>query len=730
MTKFNFIGNEIYITEERNRYNSIRIEYENIANKAREEFIKVYRSCNENLDDVINNAYDQGASIILKSIKCTLDRLIENKFYNISEELFIEQYCQRVVEIWESAYGIINDQYMNIVLDERQKEEYRQLRKNSRARWQGGGFGIQGAIKGATQAGAMNMATGVAHSAFNMISKIGTSIKVNKQKSKIFNDPSTLDVLSEVIYLAILDIKYSYIKFLENNAGLQFGYIHEEEEEEANVILSNIKGRNLDEEEKINLIKGLIDLNPYMESLYTYIVDNFGDENMEVSKMASYFGFNIEPYKLSLVENKLINLETNTEEETILAKQLILKEVNRLGINSKVNGIEELDRKLNQFDIEARTVDNILFETREDANLARIEKEKVDLILSKINMKIEEEVIRLKNDILSLKLKTGIEDSYIKMIDEKLQKFDIEARTVENLLLDTREEAEKIKLDKIKVEEIINNIDETSEQSLLNAKTEIENIGIRLESTKGAIEKLNYSLKKVDEIERTVNEILFDTREEANVAKKEMLELDEILQNVDLDDEESIKVAMSKIKSHGFKTKIGDNEANKLNKKLEDIDTQSKMVGDILFETREKANLARQEKLDIESIIKNLDENNEENLVNIKKEIESRNFKTEIADLYIDRINNHIKNLYSDTINEAEQYEDNKTNFKSMLIGSAFIVPLGIYFFGNVGIILKIVIGIFLLSAVSALFESYKKLKASKYSLKQLKKLKKSGKII
>ncbi|WOW18616.1 hypothetical protein RHN74_02620 [Clostridioides difficile] len=208
------------------------------------------------------------------------------------------------------------------------------------------------------------------------------------------------------------------------------------------------------------------------------------------------------------------------------------------------------------------------------------------------------------------------------------------------------------------------------------------------------------------------------------------MELDEILQNVDLDDEESIKVAMSKIKSHGFKTKIGDNEANKLNKKLEDIDTQSKMVGDILFETREKANLARQEKLDIESIIKNLDENNEENLVNIKKEIESRNFKTEIADLYIDRINNHIKNLYSDTINEAEQYEDNKTNFKSMLIGSAFIVPLGIYFFGNVGIILKIVIGIFLLSAVSALFESYKKLKASKYSLKQLKKLKKSGEII
>ena len=65
-----------------------------------------------------------------------------------------------------------------------------------------------------------------------------------------------------------------------------------------------------------------------------------------------------------------------------------------------------------------------------------------------------------------------------------------------------------------------------------------------------------------------------------------------------------------------------------------------------------------------------------------------------------------------------------------MLIGSALIVPLGIYFFGNVGIILKIIIGILLLSTVSALFESYKKLKVSKHSLKQIEKLKKLGKIV
>ncbi len=58
-----------------------------------------------------------------------------------------------------------------------------------------------------------------------------------------------------------------------------------------------------------------------------------------------------------------------------------------------------------------------------------------------------------------------------------------------------------------------------------------------------------------------------------------------------------------------------------------------------------------------------------------------------------------------------------------MLIGSAFIVPLGIYFWKCWDYI-KDSYRYILIIPVSALFESYKKLKASKCSLKQLKKLK------
>ncbi len=285
MVKFKFMGTEISITDERDSYNKIRLQYEAIAERCREEFIKEYKENNRNLDDVINKGYEQGIDVISKVIRNTVDKLVENKFYTINNELFVEEYCQEAIESWDDAYNRINDQYMNVVLDERQKEEYRQYRKNSRGRWQGGGFGLQGAVKGHMQATGMNMATGVAHSVVNAFGKMRSSIKANKQKSRIFNDSSTLEILAEGVYLAVWSIHYSYTKFLEDNTNLKFGYVYAEQAKEASVVFSNIKGRNISNKEKIEIIKELISLNPYIESVYTYAIDSFGDENKEISKI-------------------------------------------------------------------------------------------------------------------------------------------------------------------------------------------------------------------------------------------------------------------------------------------------------------------------------------------------------------------------------------------------------------------------------------------------------------
>lgn len=49
----------------------------------------------------------------------------------------------------QTAYDELEEKYSKIVLSQEQQEEYRRLRKANRGRWQGGGFGVGGALKGA-----------------------------------------------------------------------------------------------------------------------------------------------------------------------------------------------------------------------------------------------------------------------------------------------------------------------------------------------------------------------------------------------------------------------------------------------------------------------------------------------------------------------------------------------------------------------------------------------------
>lgn len=84
-----------------------------------------------------------------------------------------------------NAIEALRKSYDDISERQRLEKEYRQLRKECRGRWQGGGFGVGGAIKGAVTAGAMNAVGGAMHSAFNAVGNITSSMISNKEKRTI-----------------------------------------------------------------------------------------------------------------------------------------------------------------------------------------------------------------------------------------------------------------------------------------------------------------------------------------------------------------------------------------------------------------------------------------------------------------------------------------------------------------------------------------------------------------
>ena len=195
---FEFFDQKIIISQQRDIYNSLRHEFEDIINQGKEDFINLYSRENSTIDDVSQRALKQGNSIIEGVLSEVVGKLVDMGFYNIDKDIFFDEYYADYYD-YDEYYNKVNDQYMDIVLTEEQKDQYRKMRRESRSRWQGGGFGVGGALKGAAKAGAMNMATGALHGAFNLGGKFVSSIGASMKKSSLFSNPDTLNTLVEGI---------------------------------------------------------------------------------------------------------------------------------------------------------------------------------------------------------------------------------------------------------------------------------------------------------------------------------------------------------------------------------------------------------------------------------------------------------------------------------------------------------------------------------------------------
>ena len=117
------------------------------------------------------------------TIPVAIDFLVNNGIYDCSEELFIRKYKDQYFDIENSTgykkfiqkYNAVTDAY---VMENAQKH----LKRASRSRWEGGGFGIRGAIKGAVDASILNAATDTFRGIGDGISDFAGSVHYKNQK--------------------------------------------------------------------------------------------------------------------------------------------------------------------------------------------------------------------------------------------------------------------------------------------------------------------------------------------------------------------------------------------------------------------------------------------------------------------------------------------------------------------------------------------------------------------
>lgn len=125
--EFKLNGITISFDSARVEYNELRMKFLDVAYKYTNEFIELYKT-NKNLDDVHNNAFDQGNRVISKAITNeAIPLLIDKKIYNVNAEKFVDAYAD--LYIWEDQFRKIDDKYLELVLEKEQMEEYRKKQK-------------------------------------------------------------------------------------------------------------------------------------------------------------------------------------------------------------------------------------------------------------------------------------------------------------------------------------------------------------------------------------------------------------------------------------------------------------------------------------------------------------------------------------------------------------------------------------------------------------------------
>ena len=271
--QIDFLGEKVELSDAKLNFISIRKVLCEREKEASRKFWDIHSDFNT-LEGMIEGVNSVVLSEINKAMQDVIGFLQNEGVYDFNDSLFWEKYVypMGVTDPWEEAIDDLVDKCQRIDGQNQAAHQYREQRKQSRGRWIGGGYGVQGAIKGSMQAGVMNMGTGAAHS---MINGIGNAISngiANSEKRLIMNDFKTTCELALGLEKTMQEMVYAAGKALED-CGIPVEYPTEEDKKRAEAIIDSIRKQIVPADKRIEQIIRAWNYDPFNSTLYSTILD-------------------------------------------------------------------------------------------------------------------------------------------------------------------------------------------------------------------------------------------------------------------------------------------------------------------------------------------------------------------------------------------------------------------------------------------------------------------------
>ena len=149
------------------------------------------------------------------AIQPLFNSLRQYDIYDVSRD----DYCASCADSTETenALNFVAQQYTAIQNKREADAEYRAVRKASRGRWQGGGFGFSGAVKGAAMAGGMNLLSGMGHSVINAVGNAGSSMEASSSIRKLYTQAKTRQILFDALAEDLFDVFFAHMDLINDH---------------------------------------------------------------------------------------------------------------------------------------------------------------------------------------------------------------------------------------------------------------------------------------------------------------------------------------------------------------------------------------------------------------------------------------------------------------------------------------------------------------------------------
>ncbi len=248
------------------------------------------------------------------------------------------------------------------------------------------------------------------------------------------------------LYNDIMSLCHYVLNYLNDNEIVTIQFVYKKDSSEAEAIYQNLSSSDVDEmkelemfisspeaqytpdvvisnEKKEELSARLLLLDFSKQQYYEYIFKTFPNARFEIAEIADYVGIDISELIRNDIKTKF-NINTATTEEKAKAMLEELMSVMEKYHISESSVKTELENKLVDFDIQARTFDGVLYETRELCAQAKEDDKHLCDLCGDLNALDKEMCNRLLVEIAHTECTVAVKNKYLNLLNDKIITID------------------------------------------------------------------------------------------------------------------------------------------------------------------------------------------------------------------------------------------------------------------------------------------------------------------